>query len=187
MTDSQTDRELEDVADDDANNGPWIALAALAVVLVGGIIAVVVFGGGSDDDTSDTQAEVATRGAEVMPFDLETTTHEFLTTDDGGVQTVTVDPEGDADEQVPLIREHLEAEAEAFRAGDFSDPVAIHGGDMPGVAALEDGAASVEVTYTEVDGGATVTYTTTDPALITAIHDFFEAQLQDHGAHATGG
>jgi hypothetical protein len=58
---------------------------------------------------------------------------------------------------------------------------------MPGVAALEDGAASVEVTYTEVDGGATVTYTTTDPALITAIHDFFEAQLQDHGAHATGG
>jgi hypothetical protein len=122
-----------------------------------------------------------------MPFDLETTTHEFVTTDDGGVQTVTVDPDGDADTQVPLIREHLAAEADAFRAGDFRDPMAIHGGDMPGVAALQDGMASIEVTYTEVDGGATITYTTSDPALVTAIHDFFAAQLRDHGAHAVGG
>jgi hypothetical protein len=195
MTDSQTDREPIAVDDpdpgaaaDDGNRGPWIALAALAVVLVGGIIAVVLFGGGSDDGaTDDRQAEVAERGALVMPFDLETTTHEFVTTDEGGVQTVTVDPDGEADTQVPLIREHLEAEAEAFRAGDFRDPMAIHGGDMPGVAALQDGIASIDVSYTEVDGGATVTYTTSDPALVDAIHDFFAAQLRDHGAHAVGG
>jgi len=178
MTDVQDDRET--------NSGPWWALAALAVVLIGGILAVVILGG-ADDEEDDRQDEVAERGAEVMPFDLDTTTHEFVTTDTGGVQTVTVDAEGDADEQVPLIREHLEGEAEAFRAGDFSDPVAIHGGDMPGVAALEDAEGSVEVTYAEVDGGAEVTYTTDDPALVTAIHEFFEAQLADHGAHATGG
>jgi hypothetical protein len=182
MTDDENDHDA------DANRGPWVALAALAIVLIGGIVAVVVFGGSDEaDPVDDRQQEVAARGAQVMPFDLEHTTHEFLTTDSGGVQTVTVDPDGDADTEVPLIRDHLEAEAAAFREGDFSDPMAIHGGDMPGVAILRDGAASIDVTYEEVDGGAMVTYTTSDPLLVAAVHDFFDAQLQDHGAHAIGG
>ncbi|MDQ1010516.1 hypothetical protein QFZ82_005001 [Streptomyces sp. V4I23] len=32
-----------------------------------------------------------------------------------------------------------------------------------------------------------VTYTTQDPVPVDALHDWFEAQLGDHGAHAESG
>ncbi len=68
-----------------------------------------------------------------MPFDLERTTHVFDERDDGGVQTVADDPEDR--ETVEQIRLHLEVEAHAFGEGRFDDPTAIHGREMPGVAA----------------------------------------------------
>ncbi len=44
---------------------------------------------------TDRQAEVATRGAEVVPFDLEATTHRFRDTPTGGRHTVVADDPGD--------------------------------------------------------------------------------------------
>src|SRR4028119_144000 len=67
------------------------------------------------------QAEIAVRGAQVMPFDLDKTTHTFEQSADGGVQTVTA-TRADDQEQILLIREHLQKEATAFSRGDFSDP-----------------------------------------------------------------
>lgn len=76
------------------------------------------------------QAQVAARGAQMMPFDLEQTIHVFQRLDDGGRQTVTVkDPENT--QQIALIQSHLRHEADKFRRGDFSDPARIHGDDMP--------------------------------------------------------
>lgn len=49
-------------------------------------------------------AEVAGRGAEVMPFDLERTTHIFKKLDNGGLQQVISD-DGDT-AQIELIRAH---------------------------------------------------------------------------------
>lgn len=127
--------------------------------------------------------EVADRGADVMPFDLEATTHEFTPAADGGTQTVTSD-DPQADDQVALIRDHLRAEGTAFAAGDFADPVDIHGADMPGVAALSAGADRVDVAYEDIDAGARLVFTTADPELVTAVHDWFTAQTADHGSHA---
>jgi hypothetical protein len=142
-------------------------------------------GSGVDGHVSQRQDEVAERGAEVMPFDLDATTHRFDPTAEGLVQTVTADDPDDT-EQVALVREHLAAEAERFRRGDFADPAAIHGDAMPGLAELEAGAAAVTIDLAEIGAGAQLTFSTDDAALVDALHRWGEAQTMDHGAHADG-
>ncbi|MBT8488054.1 MAG: aspartate carbamoyltransferase [Gemmatimonadetes bacterium] len=138
------------------------------------------------DEVSDEQrrGEVAARGAEVMPFDLDRSTHVFATTAEGGVQTVRSD-DGDP-EQMRLIRAHLLEEAARFARGDFHDPAMIHGDDMPGLHALVMGFERMTITYADVDGGAEIRYESPDEDLVEAIHAWFGAQLADHGAHAQG-
>jgi hypothetical protein len=138
------------------------------------------------DDLSERQARVAERGAEVMPFDLEATTHTFTKTDAGGLQVVVADDPGDS-EQIELIRAHLREERDNFSRGDFDDPAAIHGHDMDGVAELEAGYADITVEYHERADGAELTYTTDRDDLVAAIHAWFERQVMDHGAHASSG
>ena len=133
--------------------------------------------------SGDRQAEVAERGAQVMPFDLERTTHRFTPTADGLVEEVIADRSDDA-EQVELIRNHLAEEADRFSAGDFADPARIHGRDMPGLADLEAGANRIEIRYEPLPAGARITFSTTDPALVAALERWGAAQVADHGSHA---
>ena len=130
------------------------------------------------------QAEVAAAGAQVMPFDLDATTHVFEKTEFGGIQEVvadSVDPH-----QVALIREHLEEEAERFARGDFHDPAMIHGADMAGLHELVLGHERLVIEYGETELGARIVYRAEEPELVSAIHDWFDAQLRDHGDHASG-
>jgi hypothetical protein len=153
-----------------------------AAVIVGGTIAAVASGG---DDPSRQEA-VAERGARVMPFSLDATTHVFEPSVDGGTQRVVADDPRDR-EQIRLIRVHLREEAKAFQRGDFGDPEAIHGQDMPGLAELEAGYERFEVSYRDLPDGARIDYRTADPSLVAAIRDWFDAQLGDHGDHAQAG
>jgi len=131
------------------------------------------------------QEEVAVKGAKVMPFDLEQMTHVFQKMDDGGLQKVIVkDPSNK--KQITLIQGHLKEEAERFRKGDFSDPAKIHGEDMPGLAQLKAGAEKIVVRYSALPDGAQIRYTAKDPKLVTALHQWFSAQVSDHGRHAIG-
>lgn len=159
-----------------------------------GLMALLIFfsqaqsqgGASSDAQGGGRQAEIAARGATVMPFDLEKTLHRFQKTSSGGVQTVwTKDPADD--DQADLIRTHLRELAAAFGRGDFSGPRAIHGGDMPGLAQLEKAGESLSVHYAEQSDGATLAFTGKTPETIAAIHAFFDAQTSDHGRHAVGG
>ncbi|TMS00579.1 aspartate carbamoyltransferase [Nonomuraea basaltis] len=134
----------------------------------------------------DRQAEVAAKGSQVMPFDLERTTHTFAKGADGGVQTVVADDPSDSG-QIRLVREHVTQEAAKFARGDFGDPAAIHGDGMPGLTALSQGYARITTSYAEVPAGARITYRTEDPALVKALHAWFDAQVSDHGAHAEHG
>ena len=158
------------------------------MAVVGVAATVAALGGCGDDDgaRAERQREVAARGAEVMPFDLESTTHRFAEQDDGLTQTVVVDRPGDA-EQLRLVRRHLREEAERFRDGDFGDPETIHGAEMPGLDELRDHDGAVEVTYREVADGAVIEYTTAEPDLVAALHAWAAAQVSDHGDHADGG
>ena len=129
------------------------------------------------------QIEVDHNSGRVMPFRLDATTHAFVPTPSGGVETITVH-HADA-RQIALVRSHLRKEARAFARGDFSDPAAIHGAAMPGLRAIRAGAANIDVRYVQVQKGAAIRYATKDPALVSAIHAWFKAQVSDHGRHAT--
>jgi hypothetical protein len=126
--------------------------------------------------------EVAAQGAEVMTFDLERTTHIFKKLDNGGLQQVVSDDQ-DA-RQITLIREHLAAEAQRFSQGNFHDPQMIHGENMAGLHQLITGYQRLTVQYSEIENGAQILYTSPDPDLIAALHQWFEAQVADHGPHA---
>jgi hypothetical protein len=159
-------------------------LLATVALIISSVVVVVLFAT-AILSAQTRQEEVAKRGAKVMPFDLEQTTHMFQKLDDGGLQKVVVkDPSNK--KQIALIQAHLKEESEKFRKGDFSDPAKIHGEDMPGLAQLKAGAAKVDIRYSALPDGAQIRYTAKDPKLVTALHQWFSAQLSDHGHHATG-
>ncbi len=131
----------------------------------------------------DRQAEVAAKGAQVMPFDLEQTTHSFEPKADGGLQTVVADdPQNQA--QIDLIQVHLKEEATKFQAGDFSDPATIHGKAMPGLSELSAGYSAIQIAYSPTSGGGQIRYTAQSDVLVKALHAWFAAQRSDHGRHA---
>ena len=151
-------------------------LAPIAIVLA-------VFASAPAAADQHRQGDVEHQSERVMPFRMDATMHHFTPTASGGVQRV-VAPGGDP-VQVRLVREHLRKEATAFARGDYADPAAIHGTRMPGLAAMRAGAGRIAVRYADVPNGGTIAYVTRDPALISAIHAWFRAQVDDHGAHAT--
>jgi hypothetical protein len=157
-----------------------------SALVAGAVAGALVLAGCGGDPVADRQAEVAERGREVMPFDLDATTHTFTDTDTGGVQLVTADDPAD-ERQIELVRGHLREERERFSRGDFDDPAAIHGEDMPGVAELAAGYDRITVTYADHPAGAELTYATDEPELVEAVHAWFERQVMDHGEHAHAG
>jgi len=189
------------------NNRPipstWVIILATAILTSGVVISALYGFGllgrtatshmqdightdGMDHNLSneDRELEVAERGHQVMPFDLDRSTHVFEAQSFGGIQQVVSDDNDP--QQIQLIQSHLETEVELFQIGDFSDPAFIHGEDMPGLAELQAGYKSIEVVYEPLSDGGKITYAAKDAELILAIQAWFEAQLADHGAHATG-
>jgi hypothetical protein len=129
---------------------------------------------------------MTSKASQVMPFDLVRTTHTFVKAESGGVEKVVVKDPADTRNQT-LIRSHLGKEAALFRTGNYSDPTMIHGMDMPGVKELAAGADRVTVDYAEVSGGAQIAFSSADPALVSAIHAWFDRQVADHGMPGMGG
>lgn len=146
------------------------------------LVIVLLIAGCQAEATDERQAEVARIGETVMPFDLERSTHVFEKTRTGGIQQVISDDEDV--EQVRLIQSHLEAVSERFNAGNFHEPAQIHGEMMPGLHALKVGAHKINITYSEIAHGGQIAYVTDDETLIMAVHEWFDAQVSDHGAHA---
>jgi hypothetical protein len=133
------------------------------------------------------QAEVAKLGADVMPFSLKATTHIFTKSADGGTQRVVAKNAADA-QQVKLVRMHLRDIQARFLTGDYSGPSHIHGAEMPGLADLQAAKpGQVSIDYKDVKAGAELTYRTADAKLVAALHQWFDAQLSDHGADAMAG
>jgi hypothetical protein len=133
------------------------------------------------------QAEVSRRGKDVMPFSLAATRHIFTKTPKGGVQQVVAKNAKDAT-QVKLVRQHLREIQGQFRAGDFSGPTHIHGAQMPGLAALQAARpGQIAIRYRDIPRGGELSYATTDADLVAALHQWFDAQLSDHGHDAMAG
>jgi hypothetical protein len=104
-------------------------------------------------------------------------------TESRGVQQL-IARDAHADDQIALMQQHLEHEAESFQHGDFSDPAKLHGADVPRPQDLRGDASAIRVSYEALCAGAQITLATTDLHLITAIQRWFGAQLSEHGADA---
>lgn len=130
------------------------------------------------------QEHIHHMGHSVMPFDVAKTTHIFRMTESGGIQRVIAKDAAEKD-QVAMIQQHLQHEAESFQHGNYSDPASLHGPDMPGLKDLQAGARQIKVSYSALPNGAEIAFTTSNRRLLTAIHRWFGAQLSEHGADAT--
>jgi len=145
--------------------------------------AVILFFVHSGTFAETKQEQIHQMSHHVMPFDMSKTIHVFRMTESGGVQKVLARDPNETD-QILLIRQHLSHEAEKFGRGDYSDPIKLHGADMPGLAELRANPSKVKVSYSELPAGAQLTFETKDLSMLTAIHRWFGAQLSEHGADA---
>ena len=146
-------------------------------------VAILVLIGSATVFAQTRQEHVHQMAPSVMPFDMSKTVHIFKMTESGGVQRVIAQDPG-ATDQIGLIQQHLQQEAERFQHGDYSDPAMLHGADMPGLKDLHTGASRIRVSYAVLPFGAEIKFETTDLHLLTALHRWFGAQLSEHGADA---
>lgn len=137
----------------------------------------------ASETLADRQADVREHGAAVMPFSITGTLHVFQKTPTGGIQRVEA-REGTSD-KIPMIRKHLHRIATAFRARHFESPAQIHGESMPGLVVLRGASqADLEIAYRDIERGGEITYEGRTSTIRRAIHDWFDAQLADHGHDA---
>lgn len=165
-----------------AGGSMWTSPALLAVTLCALATTAALA-----EPAQQRQAEVAVRGAAVMPFDLRTSNHFFTRSRNGGLQQVVLRNAGDV-AQLRLVRSHLRDIAARFEQGDFSAPTQIHGEDMPGLAQLKQAKpGEIAIQYRDLPNGGQIRYATSNPALVAVLHQWFDAQLADHGADAMEG
>ena len=127
-------------------------------------------------------AAMQERGRMVMGVDQYTSTHHFDALPDGGRIELQRDVPDSAG--VARIRMHLREIAVAFKAGDFSQPAAVHMADVPGVKIMAAKHAVIEYETHDLPLGAELRMRTHDPEAVRAIHDFMAFQRGEH--HASG-
>jgi hypothetical protein len=123
-------------------------------------------------------AALQARGQAAMGVDQYTSTHRFDALPDGGrieLQRDTDDAQG-----IATIRAHLAGIAQAFVAGDFGTPAAVHAREVPGAAVMAARRAAIRYVYRDLPRGGEVRIVTADPEAIAAIHAFMAFQRGDH-------
>lgn len=98
----------------------------------------------------------------------------FLATPDGGIEDdVVIVPDPAA---IAHLRRQTHARAKAFARGDFVDPTNPHGDLVPGLREMRRQWNKMHVRYQELPNGARVRYTTSDPVMVEALHQWFTAR-----------
>ncbi|HKJ80685.1 MAG TPA: hypothetical protein VJ954_01575 [Ignavibacteriaceae bacterium] len=137
----------------------------------------------NDSTLMHRQHMIHSKSPMVMPFDMSKVTHYFIKTEGGGVLEIKVKDPVDKT-QISLIRKHLGKERILFSKADFRDPKTLHGKNMPGLKTLSEYAGKYKVEYEELPLGARLTFNSKNPTVINALHNWFDAQLKDHGKDA---
>lgn len=121
------------------------------------------------------------RVQQVVPYTLDQVRQTFTKTVHGGVQHL-VAKSADDTRQIKLIQAHLSEIANQFRKGDFSVTERMHGADMPGLARLKTAKTDdIRFEYKALDNGAQIHYSTEYPQFVQALHEWFDAQISEHG------
>jgi hypothetical protein len=117
-----------------------------------------------------------------MGVDQYTSTHSFEPRPDGG--RIVLRRNVDDSAGVEQIRSHLRGIANAFAAGDFSTPLFVHAGPVPGTDVMSERRPLIRYTVAPVAGGAELVITTSDSTARDAIHRFLAFQRREHRAGA---
>jgi hypothetical protein len=143
------------------------------------IIATLASAAMSGAQQSTQPGSLDERGAHVMGFDQQKTTHHFYLYPDGGAIDVAAnDPNDLAD--IPAARSHLPHIAKMFGEGDFSAPALVHATNVPGTADLARLKDRLSYRYEETPRGGRVNIVTADPDALAALHRFLRFQIADH-------
>lgn len=116
-------------------------VVALAVTLAIGIIHAAAQ---HQHDMSLSQ-----RGAQVMGFSQEKTTHHFELNEDGGIIEARANDIKDA-ETLDQIRGHFQHIVKLFAAGDFNAPMLVHAQNVPGTATMSRLKDGIHYSLTEI-------------------------------------
>ena len=119
------------------------------------------------------------RGDHVMGFDHMKTTHHFLLQEQGGSIEVTANSSDDVESR-EQIRMHLKHIAKMFAEGNFNAPMLIHDQTPPGAPVMQKLKGEITYNFEEIDRGAAVRISTTNPTALKAIHDFLRFQIKEH-------
>jgi hypothetical protein len=153
------------------------ALLILAIATV-----VVVYAQQPKKDTNMSgmaDEQMNKRGDHIMGFDHTKTTHHFMLQESGGSIEVTANNAADV-ESSDQIRMHLKHIAKMFAEGNFNAPMLVHDQTPPGVPVMEELKSEIKYNFEEIDRGAAVRISTTNPTALRAIHDFLRFQIKEH-------
>jgi len=157
--------------------------SAVLIMLTASMLALPaapVWARGQKDQKQSTekpQADVA-----AASFDPAAAVQTFTKTAGGGVHRVVAVESSDA-KQIGLIRATLKNAADDFVGHYSGDRKQTQGGGIAGLGTLVSAApGEVHAAYLEVRGGAEVRYSSDSPRLVTALHEWFDAQAADRAA-----
>ena len=151
-------------------------------LLAAGVVAVASAAARQTSATTgqDPHAGMNQRGAMVMGFDQEKTTHHFYLYADGGAVDVSVKDAADATNR-DAIRSHLPHIAMLFGQGNFDAPMLVHDSkNVPGTATMTKLKDKIAYKYAETPKGGRVDITATDSTALKAVHEFMKFQITDH-------
>lgn len=167
--------------------------SCLALAICGIFAAAVEAGPGgpSSNHQSSSSSKSATTAEKPVDtsgtYDPNAVTVTYLSTFTGGVQRVQANESGDA-RQIGLIRSSLQHFADNFSSADFAAMSPTHRADLPGLATLVAAPpGALHTLFVEVRGGAEVRFTSEDPGIVKAVHEWFVALQTTPSSPATAG
>jgi hypothetical protein len=114
------------------------------------------------------------QGPTRISFTVGSVRETFVSTPNGGIEDAVVTrPSPHA---VHRLRAQTRQRAAAFARGTFVDPTNPHGDLVPGLREMRRQWNRLRVTYQNLPMGARIRYTTNDPVMVEALHQWFAAR-----------
>lgn len=151
----------------------FVSIIFIFPVFLGTVQAVESFAGKNAAKNANTE--------QIVPYPSDQAIESFSKTVHGGIMHILAKSAGDTN-QIKLIQDYLLKTAKEFRARDFSSTERFHGTDMPGLAKMKAAEINdIQYEYKALENGGQIHFSTEYPDLVTALHEWIDAQIKDHG------
>lgn len=139
---------------------------------------------GAKETVTVKKVEQSSANSQLVPYDTQQALESFSKTVHGGIMHI-VAKSADNTQQVKLIQQYLRQTAAEYKKGDFSSTERFHGSGMPGLAQMKSAATDdIRYDYKALPNGGQIHFSTEYPHLLNALHDWFDAQIKEHGSVA---